>query len=620
LVGVLGAGVVSMLSTSSFQGVRANHGERAYYLAESGYRYALSVYRDESGNKVDALESLNGRNVTIPGGGSFTLKSVTVLYDENNPCLFTIDGNQTVGEGDDLQIVPEPGVELEQYNNAFAIKDKKYRYLEYDDGQSSLKNIQALSPDTEDTDLHFRDGDNATAVESLRLVSRGEFPGPGTPFNVAREVSYWQPLPSPEAAGGGGGVSEFNPDNFPGGQKPEYHITPVAQNDFNLGSQGPNAKSTVDTRTYIHPRGGTYQRTDLRITGYDVLGSGNNEVRYYYVPFKHSSAGLGLQWARDTNDDLLSYDVQIKTATGPWLKYASTGFMFRAREQGSGNNSYYRGYGISFMRYSNSQDYIPDGIKPADGNDNSLENRLLLVLWEQTGQTGWQWLAYKILHTLNQGGMSDIWNLRTTGPPLYDTFVKGSQYNADGYFIHDDTTLMIRVIEKMIRGERSNDIQLFFGDARWASDTQEGRSQDQIAYNVENLRFGYEQRFASPGEDLWRWPSLPDISAANWNPEANDWFTAVAWDRINPARPEAELISDREDINSVIRDKAHTSAGFTNNQQDWPEIVIHTFGHTSPDYYVPGQGPVHFRDLAVRLLQGQGGGGGGLDYVSPIQQ
>ncbi|MFO7957776.1 MAG: hypothetical protein R6X33_11840, partial [Candidatus Brocadiia bacterium] len=40
---------------------RANHGERAYYLAESGYRYALSVYRDESGNKVDALESLNTR-------------------------------------------------------------------------------------------------------------------------------------------------------------------------------------------------------------------------------------------------------------------------------------------------------------------------------------------------------------------------------------------------------------------------------------------------------------------------------------------------------------------------------------------------------------------------------
>jgi Tfp pilus assembly protein PilX len=45
VMGVLGAGMVSMLGTSSFYEVRANHGERANYLAESGFRYAVSEYR-----------------------------------------------------------------------------------------------------------------------------------------------------------------------------------------------------------------------------------------------------------------------------------------------------------------------------------------------------------------------------------------------------------------------------------------------------------------------------------------------------------------------------------------------------------------------------------------------
>ncbi len=40
IMGLLGAGMVSMLSSSTFHEVRANHGQRAFYLAESGFRYA----------------------------------------------------------------------------------------------------------------------------------------------------------------------------------------------------------------------------------------------------------------------------------------------------------------------------------------------------------------------------------------------------------------------------------------------------------------------------------------------------------------------------------------------------------------------------------------------------
>ncbi|MFO7761809.1 MAG: type II secretion system protein, partial [Desulfobia sp.] len=205
LVGVLGAGVVSMLSTSSFQGVRANHGERAYYLAESGYRYALSVYRNTDDNKIQAVKDLvDDPPMESASGGKIVIKQVRRL-NKDEDTIFRITYDQTIEKGDNLKVDPADGAELGHYNVIFEIGGEYYRYLEYDEKDNELKNIDFLSLD--DSKVLFKQDDNATAIESLVLVSRGEFPGPGTPFNVAREVSYWQPLPSPEAAGGGGGVS-----------------------------------------------------------------------------------------------------------------------------------------------------------------------------------------------------------------------------------------------------------------------------------------------------------------------------------------------------------------------------------------------------------------------------
>ena len=263
-----------------------------------------------------------------------------------------------------------------------------------------------------------------------------------------------------------------DPTDFPGGQQPVYTPDTISGNDYST----PNNKSGVTTASYSHPQGGTYERTDLIVFGYNSLGSGTNAVRYLYVPFKHNTAGLGLYQAWDLNNEMLSYDVQVKMGTTPPVNYASMGFMFRARLQGTGQNTYYSGYGISFMRYedlnASNDDFIPNSVKPTLSGGGTQSNRMLLVFWEQTGQTTWRWLAYKKLHLLSS---NSNWSQRTTSE-IYDNWVRGSQYSGDGYFIHDDTTLMIRVIEKMVDGARTNDVQLFFGDARWTSNTQNGRT------------------------------------------------------------------------------------------------------------------------------------------------
>ena len=104
----------------------------------------------------------------------------------------------------------------------------------------------------------------------------------------------------------------------------------------------------------------------------------------------------------------VSYDVQVKVgwlynpSVNPQTGPAAQGINIRWNEVGTTGK--YQGFGISFMYYysrTSCGDYIPCNIKPCVGNpcgsDNSLSNRLLLVLWQQTVVNGIEqktWLAY----------------------------------------------------------------------------------------------------------------------------------------------------------------------------------------------------------------------------------
>lgn len=599
ILSTLSAGLVYVFSSSALNPISGNYAKQAYYNAEAGFHYVTALYR-ASGNKTVFAAYATPQTIALPGGGTAKI-SVAGLTGTYTPATATaaLNGSNLVLSAVTGTFPSAPG--------SF-IKDgdpKLYRYTGKTTDVSGNTILTGIIP-------AISSGGTINTIEQAEITSVGTYGS--SLWTASRTVKYTWPLTA--SGGGNDPLSPVDPADFPGGQQPVYTPDTISGNDFTT----PNNKSGVTTAWYAHPQGGNYQRTDLIVYGYNSLGTSSNPIRYLYVPFKHNTAGLGLFQGWELNDELLSYDVQVKLGTTPTVDYASMGFMFRARQQGSGQNIYYTGYGISFMRYENlsqsDDDFIPNSVKPTLAGGGTQNNRLLLVLWEQTERTTWRWLAYKKLHLLTPGSgwWGDIWNQRTTSE-VYDNWVRGSQYSGDGYFIHDDTTLMIRVIEKMVDGARTNDIQLFFGDARWSSNNQNGRTQDTNAYNVMANRFGYHRRFsASAAEQLWKWPSLPDISSTNWKATDNDWFTAVTWDRVNTASGiTATLIADEAGTNSIIRDSGHTSAGFANNQTNFPELVIHTFGDLDDDR------TIHFTDFGVRLLQG-GGGGAGLPWVGPIIQ
>lgn len=646
IMGSLGAAMVSLLGSSSFQEVRANYGERAYYMAEAGFRYAVSEYRENG--KSDLLDLDNsgvGTTVNVPGGGRFLLRIEETTDDNGYAETFTLSDHYETGteipRGGNLTVTLPSGKTLPVRGGIISVDGRSVHYLKFDSDTSTLQDLSYDDSAGAGGVLTVSGGMNVQQEPIAIIVSTGTYPSAGLSslISVNRTVTYSWPI-----SGSGAGPQQppgetgelFDPGVFPGGQQPEYLTTPVAASHWHTGGNN----SEVETETYEHPQGGSYQRLDLKVVGYDAVLNG--AVRYNYIRFNHQPASLAMGQAWQLNNNMLSYDVQVKVAAGPRLRWASMGLMFRAQEKGAGRNKYYSGYGISLMRHtSGTTDYIPTAVKPFESTTGDLNDRVLLVLWQQTGREEWQWIAYKKLHRLVPGNhwwYGDRWDYRTTSE-RFDTYVRGSQYSGDGYFIHDDTSIMVRVVERTVGNQRVNDIQLFFGDARWSSDSQttttqytyDTRIQDTDAYNVGQSgygeghhatgRFGYEQRFSAPGEDLWAWPSVPNISATNWNPQANDWFTAAAWDGVNPAATNAQILSS-DGVNSVIRDSTFTTDNYAandwNNQVKNPHFVLHTFGHTSSDYLTWNQSPIHFRDFAVRLYESPTDGTG-TDFVNPIQ-
>lgn len=671
IMAALGAGMVGLLSTSAFHEVRANYGERAYYLAESGFRYAVSMY--ESDFDEDALEDLDGTKINVPAGGEIEMEvSVDIANNPDeaaepypNPNEFIVkagwkqrDGSgnpilfsegESIPNGSNLQVELNEGEELPRYRGEINI-DGFPTTIRYQRRTGSivsngkvLYTLNKISYDEAHDLLAPNPTDGVGAglvypVEFAEITSTGIM-GSGA-LRASRSVNYIWPLsrPSTESSLPPGDLSDdplFDPADFPEGQKPEYLTTPISGPHWST-----DRDSEVTQETYVHPQGGSYERLDLKVINYKVLQAGGETIRYNWVPFNHQPAALAMGQAWKLNHNMLSYDVQIKISTGPSLRYASLGFMFRAQRQGTGQNRYYSGYGISFMRYRSdgTADYVPSSVKPYDTSARDLNGRLLVVLWQQTAEDQWQWLAYKKLHRLIPGSYNDTWASRTFSE-RFDTYVRGSQYDGDGYFIHDDTTLMVRVVERVADERHVNDIQLFIGDARWTSNSQTRndkyeypeRRQDTNAYNVGRSgygyiyeatgRFGYEQRFAPPGAELWAWPSVPNITSTYWDPASNDWFTAVAWDGINPNAANAQLLTSHG-VASVVRDSTFTTENYHqqdwNNQETYPHFVLHTFGHTSSSYDVLDRGPIHFRDFAVRLMKSPTGESGGV-FINPIQ-
>ncbi len=97
LVSVLGIAVFSLTGTSSLNTVVYNNNKQAYYLAESGYRYAAGLYlntenKDKDGTaddeKAEVLQNkIDGAEYTLPNGGKFSLTAYPYWLMPDNDYL-----------------------------------------------------------------------------------------------------------------------------------------------------------------------------------------------------------------------------------------------------------------------------------------------------------------------------------------------------------------------------------------------------------------------------------------------------------------------------------------------------------------------------------------------------
>jgi len=78
IIAILGAGIIYLISSSSFSEVFINNREKAYYLAQAGRQYAKLIINNlPAGDRVAIDAALNGKTFTLLNGNKFYLSSQT---------------------------------------------------------------------------------------------------------------------------------------------------------------------------------------------------------------------------------------------------------------------------------------------------------------------------------------------------------------------------------------------------------------------------------------------------------------------------------------------------------------------------------------------------------------
>jgi len=144
IFGVLGVTMVSLFTTATTSSATPNDARRAYYVAESGIRYALSEIRNSNFND-NFIQSLNSQTYTLNDGGSFTINIFSPF--------FISESDQITPGGDIFTLsVPNSGKIPQEFDipvNIFAIN-----WFNFDDTVSdSFSQVNSSTVNNGDTSL-----------------------------------------------------------------------------------------------------------------------------------------------------------------------------------------------------------------------------------------------------------------------------------------------------------------------------------------------------------------------------------------------------------------------------------------------------------------------------------
>lgn len=589
-----------MLGTSSLHEVRANYGERAYYLAESGFRYAASVLRHDGAEEFWAMD---GEKFDVPGGGSFFLELNELTDDEDYDSEYEVAGEQAVEPHGSLELAG--GANLAPRNGLFSYQGGWYRYREfvddtlveviaappnrreaqgeqtidkgeslqlksgseippeghfyYQDTKYTYENLSGgallgISGDADDFPLTVEDGEQlrfpaafplkVAVGESIRFASilevrsTGEYPGDTSNLNVKRTVTYWF----------------YSADAFPPMVDDDgfYGDGEMIASDMDSFGEGPGAKGKGA------PLG--------KFGAVEVDGAPAIQLQGMNPGGQHPMTSLIYDGQVGPE-----YEVQVKIKIEQDLEPMAymAGITFRL--QGGGNTPGQLGqgfYGVSFVK--GHPDASGNNAPPAGIVDNIGEGPHI-VLWKP--DSGGANFGAKLLASHSLVGSSIV--------------------DEDGR-LKDWSTLLVRVRQLGEPGEEYNSILVMYGDHALASVIG-----DDNAYNDDVRLSSTRGGVQSNGAQVLPWP--PN-EIGQWKEDV-DYFTVTTIDKTD----------DDENLGYESESVA--------------EVGLHTWGHNL--VVCTGQGAnevcdglVYFDNFGIREA-GQAPVSGGVfggGYIPPIQQ
>ncbi|MFC1799221.1 hypothetical protein ACFLZL_05400 [Thermodesulfobacteriota bacterium] len=437
ILAALGAAMVSLTSTSMSTLIGANSSARAFFLAESGYRYAENQYINAVGQtaKDNELETMHDASAytLLDNAGQFDLKVYPYFFKISEqptvgtkPLKVKLTGgfppDATIGKPGWLQIGPK-STSVYQYDD-FSI-----------DGATGVITFQMTD---NIAGYYSTDLDVLSVVESKheeQTITEG-----GT-LNLHKQTGYWLPFRNGTVMIDGhlyrykektadhkqliGIVDAVDPSlpfsiTFPSDGSEKLVLQKFVEL-YSTGLFGQNSVEGASTRevAYQIPLPTSYEErkefeetfadktsweTDtlgttaiqdisgnvLKVTG---TGSMGGTLIGSLIGLKWSETELELDVAHASGDPyFLSYDAQVKVGFDPSIpQYYGAGISFRLDND---NNS----YGLSFLRGDDTDttpyDNLDNNIVP---DDKYGEN--IIVLWQQTNSgTTRKWLAYRDLN------------------------------------------------------------------------------------------------------------------------------------------------------------------------------------------------------------------------------
>jgi hypothetical protein len=442
LLSALGAALLSQTNTATYQTVSANGSDRAFYLAESGYRYAAA--KMAAGANLGAL---HGRTYSLSASEQFALSFTPYIfrvasvssswlcaqvpygnapvlthlpgrlkinngaaqaYDQvqnqgsDQVCFHRSSGNWAAAVGDSVSLVvlsngtavtqggdlnlqsATPADNLPAHNGRFQIDGATYSYMTRD--STRLRGINRV--DGAWAPLAPANGDEIVLQPFVQIDSTGIF-GQGI-MATNRLITYFVPVGT-----GGAPASEWH-------------------ESFDTGTA--NWNSTEGGQKVVDNDGNA-----LSVSGISQSFTGLYESQ---TNLNWQKAGVDLATAWSDNGGFLDYDAQVKIRSEE--PYYLAGISFRL--DSSGNS-----YGLSFLKSApDGHDGIPNTVIP-------VNDQLMIVLWERasTNYTNWHWLAYKTLSSSDFGQPTPIfeddmesgtarwtadpqWGIAANSPPAND--------------------------------------------------------------------------------------------------------------------------------------------------------------------------------------------------------